>query len=125
MSTSFALYAVATGTSFEMEIGVVAAFIILHLSGFRGSHHCIPRGTPISIPRLRLNFSRGSMITTKRNCDSGSLTRASTCTLVSPGSDDTPLLMRRTQSNVPLSSHTALSKLIGPSAAVWVGVEGS
>ena len=34
----------------------------------------------------------------------GPLTRASPCTLVSPGSDNKPLLRRRTQCNVPPSS---------------------
>ena len=53
MSTLFTLYTVATEIPLETEIGVVVRFVTLHLSGFHGSHHCIPRGTPISIPRLR------------------------------------------------------------------------
>ena len=40
--------------------------------------------------------------------------------LVPPGSDDTPLLRCKTQSSVPSSFHTALSKLVGSSPPVWV-----
>ena len=112
------LYTVAIGTPSEMEIGLVATFGALHLRGFLGSHHCIPREIPISTPRLRLNLWCGLVITSNRVCGWGPLTRASTCTLVPPGSDDTALLRRKTQSSVPLSSHTAPSAIVGLSASV-------
>ena len=122
MSKLFTLYTVATGTPLKREIGVVATFVALHLTGLPGSYHHIPRGTSISTPRLRLDFSRGLMITSKRDYGWGPLTRASTCMLVPPGSGDTSLLMRKIQSSVPSSSHVALSTLVGSSLSVWVGV---
>ena len=125
MSKLLTLYAVATGTPLEIEIGRVATFVNLHLSGLPGSHHCIPRGIPISIPRLRLNFSRGSTITSSRVCGWGPFTRASTCTLVPLGSDDTASLRRKTQSSVPSSSHTAPPLAVELSVSVRLGLENS
>ena len=115
-------HTVATGTPLEIDIGRVATFVTLHLSGLPGSHHCIPRGIPISTPRLRLNFSRGSTITSSRVCGWGPLTRAPTCILVPPGSADTTLLRRKTQSSVPSSSHTASSAVVELSVSVWLGL---
>ena len=119
------LYTVATGAPLEMEISLVASFLTLHLSGLRGSHHCIPRGILITTPLLRSNLSRGSMITSDRVCGWRPLARASTCTLIPPGSDDMALLTRKTQSSVPSSSHTAPFAIVGLSAFVWMGVENS
>ena len=62
------------------------------------------------------------MITSNRVCGWGPLTRASTFTLVSPGSDDTPFLRRKTQSSVLSSSRTAPSAVVELSAPVWLGV---
>ena len=122
MSKLLTLYTVATATPLEIEIGLVATFVTLYLSGLPGSHHCIPRGIPISTPRLRLNFSRGSTITSHRVCGWGPLTRASTCTLVPPGSADTELLRRKTQSSVLSSFLTAPSTAVKLSVSVWLGV---
>ena len=121
ISKLFTLYVVATEARLEMEIGVVATFVTLHLSGLLGSHHYIPRGTPISTSRLRLNFSRGSMIRSNRDCGRRPLVRASTCTPVPPGSDGTALLRHKTQPSVPSSSHSVPSTLVGSSVPVRVG----
>ena len=125
VSKLLTLYTVATGTPLEMEIGLVATFVTLHLSGLPGSHRCILRGIPISTPSLRLNFSRGLVITSNHVCGWGPLTRASTCTLVRPGSDATALLKCNTQSNMPSPSHTAPSTAVGLSVSVWLGVGNS
>ena len=122
MSRLLTLYTVATGTPLDVEIGLVATFITLHSSGLPGSHRCIPRGIPISPPCLRLDFSRGLTITSSRVCGLGPLTRASTCTLVPPGSTDTASLRRKTQSSVPSSSHAAPSTGVELSVSVWLGV---
>ena len=122
VSKLLTLYTVATGTPLEMEIGLVATFVTLRLSGLPGSHHCIPRGIPISTPRLRLHFSRGSTITSSRVYGWGPLTLASTCTLVPPGSADTASLRRNTQSSVPSSSHTAPSRAVELSVSAWLGL---
>ena len=58
MSKLFTLYTVATGTPSMMEISMMVTFVTLHLSGLPGSHHCMPRETPISTLCLRLDFSR-------------------------------------------------------------------
>ena len=125
VSKLLTLYTVATGTPLKMEIGLLATFVTLHLSGLPGSHHCIPRGIPISTPRLRLNFSRGSTITSSRVCGWGPLTLASTCTLVPPGSAATASLRRNTQSSVPSSSHTAPSTAVELSVSAWLGLRDS
>ena len=59
------------------------------------------------------------------DCGWRSLARVSTCTLVPPGSNDTALLRRKTQSSVPSSCHTALSTIVGSSVSVWVGATDS
>ena len=112
----------ATGTPFDIEISLVAIFVILLLSGLPASHHCIPGGIPKSPSRLRLNFSRGSTITSNHVCGWGPLTRASICTLVPPGSADMALLRGKIQSSVPSSSHTAPSTAVGKSVSVWFRV---
>ena len=61
------------------------------------------------------------MIISNHDCGWRPLTRESTYTPVPPGSDGTALLMRKTQSSVLSSSHTALSTLVGSSVSVWVG----
>ena len=73
MSKLFTLYIVATGTPLEMEVGVVATFLTLELSGLPSSHHGMQRETPISTSRLKLNFSRGSTITSNPDCGWGLL----------------------------------------------------
>ena len=125
MSKLLTLYTAATGTPLEMVIGLVVTFVTLYLGWLPGSHHCIPRGIPISTSRLRLNFLRGSMITSNCVCGWGPLTRASTCTLFPPGNDDMALLRRKTQSSMPSSSHTAPSAVVRLSASVWLGVGSS
>ena len=122
MSKMLTLYTVATGTHLEIKVGLVATFVTLHLSGLAGSYHCIPWGIPISTPRLRLNISCGSTTTSSRVCGWEPLTRASTCTLVPPGSADTASLRRKTQSSVPSSSHTAPSTAVELFVSVWLGV---
>ena len=60
------------------------------------------------------------MITGNRDCGWGTLTRSSTCTLIPPGSDDTALLRRKTQSSVPSSSRTAPSTIVGSSVSISI-----
>ena len=60
------------------------------------------------------------MITGNHDCGWGTLTRSSTCTLIPPGSDDTALLKRKTQSSVPSSPRTAPSTIVGSSVSVSI-----